>query len=132
MRAKLTEEQRNEIATLYEQGMGRIELSEKYGVTGPYISKISNARGVRRKKASIDSGEKKCPKCRANNPQKARFCMYCGVDVRDEKQIVTEQLARLREMVVLLPESVRGEADEITRKALRFFDRKVVQEETNG
>ncbi|MBO5969764.1 MAG: zinc-ribbon domain-containing protein [Clostridia bacterium] len=124
-RVKLTQGQKEEIVALYRQGMAVKEIAEAYGIDQSYVSHLGHKEGIRRRreytKNPTGAPDKKCPHCKAKNPAKARYCMYCGKDIRDKRQILCEKVEALRAMTALLPESVSGEADEITRDVLAYL-----------
>lgn len=127
--AKLTKAQRQEIVDMYAEGMPTKEIAEAYGIDQSYVSHLANKMGYHRTReylkestaAKTGGSGKKCPHCKAKNPLMAKFCMFCGGDVRDERQILIERVEALRAMTVLLPDSVQGEADEITRMVLKYL-----------
>lgn len=126
---KLTNSQREEIVKLYAEGVPTKEIAEAYDIDRSYVSQLANRMGLRRKrKQKQESTEaetigwgKTCPHCKAKNPQVAKFCVFCGADVRDERQILIEKIESLRAMILMLPDSAQGEADEITRMALKYL-----------
>lgn len=126
---KLTEAQRQEIVKLYVDGMPLKVIAEAYDIDKSYACQLGSRMGYRRSgKQTKEQAEsktvgygKKCPHCKAKNPQMAKFCMFCGADVRDEKQILIERVEALRAMTALLPDSEQGKADEITRMVLKYL-----------
>ena len=117
---KLTESQRQEIVNKYAEGVPTKEIADAYGVDQSYVSALANKGGYRRSGKYINRG-KTCPNCKAKNPPIAKYCMFCGGDVRDEKQILIEKVEALRVMTVFLPDSARSEADEITCMVLKYL-----------
>lgn len=91
------------------------EISQEFGYDMTYIGKIAKSMGapprhVREKRG----GAKRCPKCRREIKIKgARFCCYCGSDMRTEKELLIERIDRARECISLLPESARDEVQKL-------------------
>lgn len=127
---KLTVEQKEEVVALYAQGYKTRDIAQTFGIDQADVSHLANNAGFRRnpeftrerrKKGSQKKDWRKCAHCGHQNPSVARFCMHCGGDVRDEAQVLIEQVEALRAMTALLPDSVQGEADEITRMVLKYL-----------
>ena len=122
-RKMFTQEQINEILRMYKEGTSLTEIATLFGTTNSHISYIANSNGLRRQTAhkfSKQGGEKNCPKCHKKIDIKgARFCPFCGTDIRSTKEIAIEKLVSIRKMVMLLPENCRAEFEEATNMAIK-------------
>jgi len=51
-----------------------------------------------------------CPKCRKTVDVKgARFCCFCGADIRSNKELLIERIHNAMSVLMLLPNSHRDE-----------------------
>lgn len=65
---------------------------------------------------------KTCPNCRRKIEVKgAKFCCFCGSDIREEKDIVIEKLQSLCGRIVLLPADMRDETQAIINEAIAYI-----------
>lgn len=126
MSLKVTPEVREQILEAYSAGVKTSDIAKTFGVDSSYVSRIANEGGLRRMKCYrkeenrvTDSNE--CRSCGKLNPAEARFCMFCGKDVRSERMIVIESVERLRDLLACLPAHMQKEADEVTRQVLTFL-----------
>lgn len=72
-----------------------------------------NKAGTRGKAAKA----KTCPKCRRKVDLKgAKFCPYCGADIRDEKELTLEKVTKLFSFLGFLPINSRDEAQELIKE----------------
>lgn len=74
--------------------------------------------------------EKICPKCRKPvEAHGARFCPWCGSDVRSERQIVAEELERVLGVVcdMNVPADSKDRACNTLRNAIRLLKEEAVE-----
>lgn len=124
-KSTITDEMREQILARYSAGERTSDIARAYGIDQSHVSHIANAHGLRRAKPYGKASDKahyhKCRSCGKQNPAEARFCMFCGKDVRSEKLIVIESVEHLRDLLACLPVHMQKEADEITRRVLTFL-----------
>lgn len=137
----LKKETREEIARMYEAGASYIEIQKTVGCSPGAIIKVVEdfnlpPRRPGRKCEKAEESTKKtnvekiCPKCR--KPVKvhgARFCPWCGSDVRSERQIVAEELERVLGVVcdMNVPADSKDRACNTLRNAIRLLKEKAVE-----
>lgn len=112
----LTEETKRELLRDYEdKNITVAEISEKYGVGRAMVAQIAVELGGQprcEKKYGKRHGikSKVCPKCKKLiEVQGARFCCYCGADIRDNRDRLIEENERLLQRVCELPDSFRDD-----------------------
>ena len=65
---------------------------------------------------------KKCPNCHRKIEVKgAKFCCFCGSDIREEKDIIIEKIQSLFGKLVLLPVDMRDEAQTIIHETIVYI-----------
>lgn len=77
----------------------------------------------RKKHTSLQTEQRKCPKCgKVIERENARFCWYCGADVRTPKMAAIEALDRcvLGNLELVTP-AVRDEMAEAVRYAIKLL-----------
>lgn len=112
----MTEETKREILRDYEnKEISVAEIAGKFHISRSAVAKIAVEMGgqPRREKAfGKRHGEKRkvCPKCKRTVEVKgARFCCYCGADIRNNIDILIERNERLLKISGLLPQNERDE-----------------------
>ena len=110
---KLTAEQIEEIKALRAQGHTTGELSSAFGVAASVISYHTNS--------SKKKDDKVCPVCKKKMDGEANYCSRCGADIRDERDVLIEQIVTLRGLIVHLPENARSKADAITKDVVAYL-----------
>lgn len=109
---KLTEETKRTLIDLYENSDLTIaQIAERVGVSPNSVSNTVSRLGypLRRPK-NAKAKNKKCPKCKRQVDVKgARFCPYCGGDLRSENELLAERLEQILDHVGLIPDSRRDE-----------------------
>lgn len=125
----ITEEKRKQIAEDYaNRNLGTVYLSKKWGMTAAKILKIAEAEGVeprmKKKRVSSRSG-KTCNKChKVIEVKGARFCPYCGTDIRSENELLIEKLEKVIGLTVLLSDNDAEEARKVIGEAISFIKAK--------
>ena len=82
-----------------------------------------NAYAPRKKRTSLQTVQRKCPKCgKVIEQSGARFCWYCGADVRTPKMAAIEGLERcvIGNLEMVTP-AVRDEMAEAVRYAIKLL-----------
>lgn len=107
----LTPEERRELIDLYlHTNLTTEEIAARYNISNRTVSYTVKAAGepLRRPKKPQATKNRACPKCRRKVELKgARFCPYCGNDIRSENEILAEQLCKLTELCFCIPETSR-------------------------
>lgn len=116
---QLTLEQKAELLQDYNnREIGVRELEAKYNLNRTDLCHLAVELGATPRRPSVYGTTRKkgtqtvaCPKCKKRIEVKgARFCPYCGSDVRSEKDKLCERLENAIQYVNLLP---TGSADEV-------------------
>lgn len=101
------------------------EIAEKYGIDRTTLARIAVEMGAtpRRPNAYGKRGGGKntvCPKCHKTIDVKgARFCCFCGSDIRTEKEILCEKIEKVISYVRFLPENMRDETRDVMLAAIK-------------
>lgn len=137
----LKKEIREEIARMYEAGSAYTEIQETIGCSPNAIIKVVEdfklkPRRPGRKREKPEEPTKKtnvekiCPKCRKPiEVHGARFCPWCGADVRSERQIVAEGLERVLGVAcdMNVPADSKDRACNTLRNAIRLLKEEPVE-----
>ena len=112
----LTEETKLQIRSEYENTEITVaEIASRYNIARSMVANIAVELGAqpRHEKAfGKRHGEKRrvCPKCRKTVDVKgARFCCYCGADIRNNIDILIERNQNLIKSLTQLPINERDE-----------------------
>lgn len=109
-----------------------LDIIDKFGLSDhKHLRKIlnkydvppRNAYAPRKRNTSLQTGQRKCPKCgKAIEQSGARFCWYCGADVRTPKMAAIEGLEHcvLGNLELVTP-AVRDEMAEAVRNAIKLL-----------
>ena len=118
----ITEQTRQ--AILEDYALGKLtcnEIAAKHGVSRQSVSNIAVRAGISlrgSKRSKTEHKERVCAKCKKKiDVEGARFCPYCGSDVRTDNEILAEQLIHLAHLAPLLPESKRDDLVQTVNKA---------------
>lgn len=111
----VTEEKKREIKKMLEEGRSYNYIKENCHVTSGTIAKI---------KAEKQGGAKICPSCKRESTANARFCWYCGKDIRDERDLLIDKVIALRGLIVHLPDNLQAKYDADTKSVLDYLNRK--------
>lgn len=99
------------------------QIAEHYGTTASRVCRLVKQAGgaMRRPKSTYKGVEvgtkrektktvKSCPKCRRKiDLSYARFCPYCGSDIRSEGELLAERLVNLADLALYIPDERRDE-----------------------
>lgn len=118
----------SQIQTDYEYSkMTRNEICEKYGISGTTLSNYVRAFGFAQRQNRIAYVPKQertnvCDRCkRTVSVPGARFCPYCGSDIRTEAMKVQDSLSSLLSITNLIPDSTRDTFVKTIRGAIRLL-----------
>ena len=129
---KVNEETIRLIQSDYEQSdLTRKEICDKYGISFSTLTNYVNAFGFeprQRRLVYSNKPEKNhtqtvlCTRCKKSvSVPGARFCPYCGADVRTESMKVQDSLSSLLSITNLIPESYRDTYVKTIRDAIRLL-----------
>lgn len=117
MGKRVTEEQKKRVYELYDGGMTvYLHIAKEVGISDATVGKI-----IKERKASV---AKICTKCLHESARAARYCYYCGNDIRSREELLAISCEKLRGMIVHLHENVRAEFDGITRELMGYLKEK--------
>lgn len=111
----VTEEKKREIKRMLEEGRAYTYIKEALHVGQKTIDKV---------KLEMKGGAKICPSCKRESTANARFCWYCGKDIRDERELLIDKVIALRGLIVHLPDNLRAKYDADTKAVLDYLNRK--------
>lgn len=124
----MTEQTKKEICELYaDKNVKACDIVKTYKISGSDLIRIITERGLQPRRPSrigkrTKDGNKKCPKCKKRVDLKgARFCPYCGADIRSEREIVIERLESLFGLFALLPANVCDKAQQTILQTIGFL-----------
>lgn len=91
------------------------DISQEFGYDKTYIGIVAKSMGAPpRQVRAKRGGAKHCPKCHREIKVKgAKFCCFCGSDIRSERDVLIERIDRARECISLLPENARDEVQKL-------------------
>ena len=110
----VTEEKKREIKRMLEEGRGYKDIQETLHVGKKTTDKVKLEM----------NGAKICPSCKRESTANARFCWYCGKDIRDERDLLIDKVIALRGLIVHLPENLQAKYDADTKAVLDYLNRK--------
>ena len=118
----------SQIQTDYEHSnITRKEICEKYGISGSTLSNYVKAFGFEPRQnriayAPYGKREALCDRCkRTVSVPGARFCPFCGEDIRSESMKVQDSLSSLLSITNLIPESYHDAFVKTIRDAIRLL-----------
>ncbi len=108
----------------YITGMPVKEIAQKYSIDSSVPGKLARKAGFpgRKVQAEAKASAKVCPKCRKKIDVKgARFCPFCGTDIRSEAEMLVEKLEKTTELYRFLPETYRDDFLATISKAIKIL-----------
>lgn len=122
----------SQIQTDYEHSkMTRKEICDKYGISFSTLTNYVNAFGFEPRQRRIVYSTKPdkskiqtvlCTRCKKSvSVPGARFCPYCGSDIRTESMKVQDSLSSLLSITNLIPDSTRDTYVKTIRDAIRLL-----------
>ena len=129
---KVNEETLRLIQSDYEHSdITREEICDKYGISFSTLTNYVNAFGFKPRQRRIvyqNKTEKNntqtvlCTRCKKSvSVPGARFCPYCGSDIRTESMKVQDSLSSLLSITNLMPENARDSFVKTIRDAIRLL-----------
>lgn len=119
---KYTDEQKNKIIEMYMQGIPTADISNKMGIPRPSISAIVRKEGVPLRRPKGNKRILKCHNCKqVISISGAKFCPFCGTDIRSEKDLTVEALQNLLYVILALPQGDRDTARDTITKAINLL-----------
>lgn len=105
------------------------DIAKKYGISRGGVARIAVELGAlprsKRYRQTLrkESSGRICPKCKKHIDTKgARFCCFCGADIRTGKEIAAARLEKVLECVGYLPQGFRDEARDAILNAIKELD----------
>lgn len=119
----MTPEIKEQVIQDYLSGMPVKEIGEKYHIDSSVPGKLTRKAGFPgRQQAEAKASAKVCPKCRKKIDVKgARFCPFCGTDIRTEAEMLVEKLEKTTELYRFLPETYRDDFLATISKAIKII-----------
>ena len=122
----------SQIQTDYEHSnITRNEICEKYGISCSTLSNYVKAFGFEPRQRHLMYPHKPeknhtqtvlCTRCKKSvSVPGARFCPYCGSDIRTESMKVQDSLSSLLSITNLIPDSTRDTYVKTIRDAIRLL-----------
>lgn len=111
---KLTLEQKKALCEEYKDHSINVnEIAERYGISRSRVSNIVVKMGEQLRRPKLKkrgATVRTCPKCRkAIDVKGAKFCCFCGADIRSNKELLIERITNAMRKTILLPEDARDE-----------------------
>lgn len=128
----LSDERKQKICEMYTSGASYKEIKEATGCHSSTVQKVVKESGImpRRTYTKKPNAERICRKCRKHiSVDGARFCPFCGSDIRSAKQITAEGLRKV--LVVIcdmpMPTSLRDEYANTVRNAIKQLEEEPIE-----
>lgn len=129
---KVNEETIRLIQSDYEHSdLTRKEICEKYGISSSTLTNYVKEFGFELRQRHLMYPHKPeknhtqtvlCKRCKKSvSVPGARFCPYCGEDIRSESMKVQDRLSSLVELTSLIPENARDTFVKTIRDAIRLL-----------
>lgn len=116
----LTPAQKQEIYELYQDPSNKVgDIAKAYKIDRGDVCKIAKSLGAEGRykmsgTRSVKAKAKICPVCRkATDLKGARYCPYCGSDIRSKKELLIDRISKAMKTTSYLPESCRDEIQKL-------------------
>lgn len=123
----ITQEVKQQILNDYNDSKNTLrDLEAFYGIPRQEITRIAVEMGATPRRPNMygksikrKEGAKVCHKCKKKIDVKgARFCCYCGADIRSKQEILCERIRELMPRIQLLPENMRDDTRDVMLAAI--------------
>ena len=130
--AKLTNEQKHEIKQLYDDHKNKVaDIAKAYRIEKAEVARIAVELGASPRRQStfgvtrgVQSGQpqKKCPNCKRAAPiDAAKYCCFCGADIRTPSEKLIEKQQKLLQHFAFIPQAVRDESRDIILETIEYL-----------
>ena len=109
---RITEELRREVYSHWDNGMNKAEIGRRINLSEAAVANVIKNR---------PNGNKICPVCGKESNAGARYCWWCGGDIRSEADKLLERVVSMRAMIHHLPENMKNEFDGVTRDVIKYL-----------
>ena len=123
----VTKEMKMAICEEYKDRNNRVtDIAKKYNIDQTSVIRYAVAMGAeQRLKRKPKTTARICPKCRKTIDIKgAKFCCYCGSDIRSNKEILIERVENAMTMISFLPVNMRDEAQHLFADVIKELENK--------
>ena len=123
----VTKEIKMAICEEYKDRKNRVvDIAQKYKIDQTSVTRYAIAMGAEpRLKKKLKTTARICPKCRKTIDIKgAKFCCYCGSDIRSNKEILIERVENAMTMISFLPVNMRDEAQHLFADVIKELENK--------
>lgn len=118
----LTQEQKQAIYEDYKDRSKKVgDIAQKYRIMRGEVARIAVEMGAEPRKAKTfgvsrkaGAAVRKCPKChKVIEVKGARFCCFCGMDIRSNKERLIERIEGAMPVIAHLPANMRDDAQQL-------------------
>lgn len=128
----LTHEQKQEIKQLYDDRKNKVaDIAEAFRIEKGVVARIAVELGAtpRRPKTygvsrdgQSGQSQKKCPNCKRAAPiDAAKYCCFCGADIRTPSEKLIEKQQKLLQHFAFIPQAVRDESRDIILETIEYL-----------
>lgn len=119
----MTDETKREIAALYADKSNKAhDICAVYHISPTSLAKIVLEQGGELRRPKTARKVVKRPRCKQKIEVKgARFCPFCGADVRSDKDKLIERLKELHGLIPLLPAGERDKMRDTVNATICFL-----------
>lgn len=119
---------KNEAIKRYKSGESPSAIQQDLGITRNVFYYILRREGVETKRTLRKWAGKQCPACKKTIEVKgAKFCCFCGADIRSAAELIVEKVKRLTSIIQLLPSTSRDETMEILSEVTEYLEKDLVK-----
>lgn len=119
MRKPLSDDKIAKARELRASGMSYVQIGKEVGASDVCVRTYCMDIDVDTKRKMPEAVC--CPSCEQKLPRKARFCYMCGTKILTEKEKVIQNLEKVRNLVVFLPETRRDSTLEAINNAVKYL-----------
>lgn len=113
----MNKERNQAIYEAYVRGDKVTDIAQEFGMDVTGVSKVAKKMGAaprRAYKPREKHGSKTCPKChRKIEVKDAKFCYFCGADIRSARDILIERVRKVGEVISFLPAHAQDELRDV-------------------